>query len=926
MSTRTVKKRTAWIAAAATLLAVAAMAFTALLCGGVTRAAADEPFTVNAEMVEGGSLRLGNVEGDGHTGLRFAMKMSESEYTALTTNSAYSDVEFGMIILPADYKKENDVTYDNVFGTDAKYDWATWEEADGTYKWVYTGQDGAGGSKKRIMNFTSDSMKTENGERVYSASIIDIKDGTNERNDNADLKNNLAREFCGVGYVKVTEGGTDKYAFVTENSVAVSAAYVAQKALADDESGLDQTDKEWMQTNYLDKVPVEANTTTYTVKRYFKQPSGGYAPKPEVQDAVVSGQTVGNSVTLDLSSYQQTGYKINEEKTGTLTGTVLYNGKLTFELYYDPGYIDNTIKLVDLDTAAAAGTLNLIDLVENGDAKTFLQGEGDFKYELVPARMEIVDKTPEQTKDKTFERVPTAIEGGANITASGSTVSVSGLGTGLYIMNVYQGEDTEPVYTRNALDIYRASDGPELFEFTGEEFADNFVSGNQEGTWAGSMKVSTASADEIASLGGFISYDGNAIKVVGERAVMYTRTAVKPFKHSEEYYEEFNDYTISYKMVIASITGNSAAGYAGDGLDFAYSAAPSVKVKEGDNEHVIERNFEDFMTAFLVDKSTQTTSPSYGTYKYVGLPKLATLYDGQTTGTNCTFYYGDFEIKSSTAIDDEEVCLIDSKGNSSPAVSSLIGSSYSSSLTGREDVTYTLTKGGEIINATGDTFDITGKSGLYTLRARVNDFVTLYTRTIDIYNSDNEMELFEYSGADFAKNFGPGPVNQDADVRMRITTATTEEKQALAGGNMFEGDTIKVIGKQTLNFTRTAVLGLKHSSGYYALDKFQNYKVSYKFHIAKVPADNNNAKFEWEDISFTYASSKNTNMNSSNPTFTVNITVAEFLGLTVAAGGTHEGKPMLMYTWHDVNTGSWSNNVDIVEFYYGDFTVSPPSD
>ena len=159
----------------------------------------------NFEMLEGASIRYASESGT--NGLRFTATVPAAEYVEGAT--------YGVLIAPEDYVAKNPLDYENVFGSNAVYDWAVRNE-NGEY--VYTG------TKTRIINIVYDELNANSeGNRVLNGSILNIKDG------------NLSRNFVGRAYVKNGDSYTlADYATVDGVSGAAhntrSALEVAQRA------------------------------------------------------------------------------------------------------------------------------------------------------------------------------------------------------------------------------------------------------------------------------------------------------------------------------------------------------------------------------------------------------------------------------------------------------------------------------------------------------------------------------------------------------------------------------------------------------------------------------------------------------------------------------------------------------------------------
>lgn len=211
-------------------------------------------------MVAGASVRC---ESDVKTknGLRFSTILAKEDYESLTSNSNYSNVEFGLLIMPEDYVDDiGPLNKATVFGVDGTrlYDFATL--VDG--QWVYDGD----GSLTRIMNFSASELAESTlyeGFMRLNGTIVNLKDGT----DTEDTTNNIDRKFISASYIKYDEGGNTKYRFAEEaydlNTQSVvgqigdnctrSMAEVAFSVVNDTANNEEETIA-FVKDNYLNKV------------------------------------------------------------------------------------------------------------------------------------------------------------------------------------------------------------------------------------------------------------------------------------------------------------------------------------------------------------------------------------------------------------------------------------------------------------------------------------------------------------------------------------------------------------------------------------------------------------------------------------------------------------------------------------------------
>ncbi len=165
--------------------------------------------TVNAssvaptfETVEGAWIRTHEVEE--RFGIKFQIRMDSEEYN--TFLSTYSDVEFGMFIMPEDYRaSKGEFTEANLFGNEV-------------YCWEGNMVEG----KTEILNMAQAEMPEVDGAYNYLEFAI-----TNVKPEN------VTRPFAGVGYIKYNDGESVKYVIDDNGAAAArSIAQVAQDAKA----------------------------------------------------------------------------------------------------------------------------------------------------------------------------------------------------------------------------------------------------------------------------------------------------------------------------------------------------------------------------------------------------------------------------------------------------------------------------------------------------------------------------------------------------------------------------------------------------------------------------------------------------------------------------------------------------------------------
>ena len=187
------------------------------------------------EMVNGASVRLTNDEAVGGNGLRFTAEMSAAYYEA---TRYLNDVSYGMFIMPQEYVSlHGELTEENV-------------EAGGTYNWAVsdTENEYADEAKTKIINVKYATLEQDEGiaDAYYiRGSILGI------------LDENLEREFIGRAYVRYKVGDAYEYDMAEwadddiENNTR-TIYKVAEAALADEESGLTDSEDAFLQREYID--------------------------------------------------------------------------------------------------------------------------------------------------------------------------------------------------------------------------------------------------------------------------------------------------------------------------------------------------------------------------------------------------------------------------------------------------------------------------------------------------------------------------------------------------------------------------------------------------------------------------------------------------------------------------------------------------
>ena len=275
-------------------------AVNSFICVRAEEAVSNTVETVSFTMDKGAAVRLSGSEKE--NGLRYSVRMPKAEYEALKANNTYKSISFGLLIAPKSYLTSgHELTKENVFGNDAIYDWATYENGE----WVYPSEPTG---KVRIMNFETEHL-TETASDVmrFYGSIVDLK------------PQNISKEFYSVGYIKyvLAENGSVDYRFtnnVTGNdgtaevlgdNTTRSMYQVAKLAIEDTSlNAPEYKQKEFLQENYIDV-------------------SDGLLGKHRVKNsAVIGGGALGGTATVTaVTGKTETcnSYDALELKQGVLT-------------------------------------------------------------------------------------------------------------------------------------------------------------------------------------------------------------------------------------------------------------------------------------------------------------------------------------------------------------------------------------------------------------------------------------------------------------------------------------------------------------------------------------------------------------------------------------------------------------------------------
>lgn len=278
----------------------------------------------NFYMTEGAWVRMANTYKD--LGMRFQLNMNAETYKAFTANTDYTNVSYGVLIAPIDYHKY--VPLDDETNLANKYNW----KVNGELAFETTG-------RKEIINLSTPAMLENEHDAslmTFYASVVNMK------------KENLTREYIGVGYVRYdadenSDGEAEThYEFAKfENSYARSMAYIAQQAI---ENGKDVNNL--LLDSYVN--PVKTQDTTLLVEHYFQNEDGTYPT--EATQTTTQTAKIDSEATAQLQTAY--GYRYMPNPNEVLAGKVYAGGKTVLKAYYAIEGNSQTFAFVKKDEVA----------------------------------------------------------------------------------------------------------------------------------------------------------------------------------------------------------------------------------------------------------------------------------------------------------------------------------------------------------------------------------------------------------------------------------------------------------------------------------------------------------------------------------------------------------------------------------------------
>lgn len=347
------------------------------------------------QMQYGASVRYG--KNDGKDGIRFTAELSRTTYEkleALQTTAGVA-VNYGMLIVPADYTRAGSKTYkapltkETLFGASAAYTLVDCTPTENDTACTC--------GKTHISSVEYPTLSGAGETKLLCGSLVDLQKG------------NRTREFVGLGYIEYVNGSTVEYALAenakSEDGMGAadianntrSMSYVAQLAIADGKDGDGSLYETYVQ-------PFETLSYQYTIKHYLPDEAGNYG-EPIVETAYaalgaeVEAKHIAESGLENASDYASyAAYTIDETNAASLTSSVVYaNGKTVLACYYlappkteteDGAHIlcsfdsETETSCLKEYTLATSKTTQISYLAEYADGQTTKQGVALYQSDL----------------------------------------------------------------------------------------------------------------------------------------------------------------------------------------------------------------------------------------------------------------------------------------------------------------------------------------------------------------------------------------------------------------------------------------------------------------------------------------------------------------------------------------------------------------
>ncbi len=275
-----------------------------------------EDYTSAIAAVAGANVRV-DTDTAYNNGIRFNATVDASVYKTLEdSETATRTVDYGMVVVPLDYKTEHgDFTKDNLFDEQKRvyYIDGVTEAASGLVKL-------GGGYVKTLRPHETDSTKM-----LLSGSLLNI------------ATSQLTREFVGVPYICITDNGVKEYHVASYND-SRSMIHVAQLGI---QSGILTDDEEkYLTEKYLnykdDTVDIASKEYSYTVEHIALDSKGNVL---EVFESTTGEKkTLGTTVSVEANEYIDYTY---DESLSTASDIIYANNRTALKMYYK---LDSTIE------------------------------------------------------------------------------------------------------------------------------------------------------------------------------------------------------------------------------------------------------------------------------------------------------------------------------------------------------------------------------------------------------------------------------------------------------------------------------------------------------------------------------------------------------------------------------------------------------
>ncbi len=296
---------------------------TTIACGKAEMMSASAAGTAVTDfvMLADPTIRATNAADGSGNGIRFTAEIDKTQFEALD-----GTVTAGTFIMPysyvSTYAKDTTLTKENFFGDSACFVWGDGATASAT--------------KAKILHVAATPYAATNdaGEDVYkiNGSVVNM------------LNKNLEREYIGVSYIAVENGGSTEYYLANTDAelASKSTLQVAQDVLlADSEAIEDSVATGYLQTYidwYKDTNDGAAPTRTLTTEYYIDSSEGYSKSKKFGATQEITMDEVADFTTAQIGEETPTldGYTYAVGANGNVTSTVLSadNGG-TVKYYFD---------------------------------------------------------------------------------------------------------------------------------------------------------------------------------------------------------------------------------------------------------------------------------------------------------------------------------------------------------------------------------------------------------------------------------------------------------------------------------------------------------------------------------------------------------------------------------------------------------------